>query len=296
MSQGNGMTTSAPTVSVLMTAYNRADFIADAMGSVLASDFGDFELIVVDDGSSDRTVEIARELETTDSRVRVCQNEKNLGDYPNRKHAASLARGKYLKYVDSDDMIYPWGLGVFVRCMEQFPEAGFGLSAHSAPDRPHPMIFSPAEAYREEFHGRELFGRAPGSGIVRRDAYEAVGGFSGMRQLGDMEFWLKIGARYPVVTLPPALVWDRVHGGQEKNADSDTEKTAMRAGVVIAALESPDCPLDGPQRQAALVSWRQKHMRQFWRHLLRNRRPAEALRYYQAINASLKGAGRADGV
>lgn len=288
MSQGNGMTTSAPTVSVLMTAYNRADFIADAMGSVLASDFTNFELIVVDDGSSDRTVEIARKLEATDSRVRVYQNEKNLGDYPNRKHAASLARGKYLKYVDSDDMIYPWGLGVFVRCMEQFPEAGFGLSAHSAPDRPHPMIFSPAEAYREEFHGRELFGRAPGSGIIRRDAYEAVGGFSGMRQLGDMEFWLKIGARYPVVTLPPALVWDRVHGGQEKNADSDTEKTAMRAGVVIAALESPDCPLDLPERRAALDAYRRKLGRPFWRELLRPDRIGHALTYRRTVLVPLQ--------
>ncbi|MDF1731432.1 MAG: glycosyltransferase family A protein [Minwuia sp.] len=292
MSQGNGTTKPAPTVSVLMTAYNRADFIADAMGSVLASDFTDFELIVVDDGSSDRTVEIARELEATDSRVRVYQNEKNLGDYPNRKHAASLATGKYLKYVDSDDMIYPWGLGVFVRCMEKFPEAGFGLSAHSAPDRPHPMIFSPAEAYREEFHGRELFGRAPGSGIIRRDAYEAVGGFSGMRQLGDMEFWLKIGARYPVVTLPPALVWDRVHGGQEKNADSDTEKAAMRADVVIAALNSPDCPLDMAERQAALEAYRSKLHRPLWRELLHPDRIGNALTYRRTVLARLQCATR----
>ncbi len=282
------MGTGAPTVSVLMTAYNREDFIADAIGSVLASDFTDFELIVVDDGSSDRTVEVAREIAARDDRVQVHQNPKNLGDYPNRKHAASLARGKYLKYVDSDDMIYPWGLGIFVRCMEQFPEAGFGLSAHSAPDRPHPMLFTPAEAYHEEFHGRELFGRAPGSGIIRRDAYEAVGGFSGMRQLGDMEFWLKIGARYPVVTLPPALVWDRVHGGQEKNADSDTEKTAMRAGVVAAALKSSDCPLSLQQRRTALESYRNRLARPFWRSLLLRGRIGQALNYRRLVLTPLQ--------
>ncbi|MDF1734029.1 MAG: glycosyltransferase family A protein [Minwuia sp.] len=284
------MTTPAPAVSVLMTAYNRADFIADAMGSVLASDFTDFELIVVDDGSNDRTVEIARTLEATDSRVRVYQNAKNLGDYPNRKHAASLARGKYLKYVDSDDMIYPWGLGAFVRCMEQFPDAGFGLSAHSAPDRPHPMIFSPAEAYREEFHGRELFGRAPGSGIIRRDAYEAVGGFSGMRQLGDMEFWLKIGARYPVVTMPPALVWDRVHGGQEKNVNTDTEKTAMRVGVVISALLSDECPLSMSKRREALVAYRRTLERDLLRNTLRHGRFGQIPVYRRTVLTPLRRA------
>lgn len=277
------MSADTPAVSVLMTAYNRADFIADAMGSVLVSDFTDFELIVVDDGSHDRTVEIARELEATDSRIQVFQNEKNLGDYPNRKRAASLARGKYLKYLDSDDMIYPWGLGAFVRCMERFPDAGYGLSAHSAADLPHPMLLTPAEAYHQEFQGREVFGRAPGSGIIRRSAYEAVGGFSGMRQLGDMEFWLKIGARYPLVTLPPALVWDRQHGGQEKNVNTNTEKAAMSTQVALAALSSPDCPLSASDRQAALATFYRKHSRQFWRMLLRHGRIAEAIRFRQTV-------------
>ncbi|HEV2714429.1 MAG TPA: glycosyltransferase family A protein, partial [Terriglobales bacterium] len=95
-----------PLVSVLMTAYNREKYIAEAIESVLASNFKDFELIIVDDCSKDRTAEIARRY-TSDSRVQVHVNEKNLGDYPNRNRAASLARGKYLKYLDSDDVIYP---------------------------------------------------------------------------------------------------------------------------------------------------------------------------------------------
>ncbi len=281
----------APTVSVLMTAYNREDFIADAMGSVLTSDFTDFELIVVDDGSSDRTVDVARELAATDSRVRVYQNPENLGDYPNRNHAASLALGTYIKYVDSDDMIYPWGLGAFVRCMERFPDAGFGLSAYAEHHRPHPVQLSPVEAYREEFgNGRDLFGRAPGSGIIRRSAFEAVGRFSGMRQLGDMEFWLKIGARYPLVTLPPALVWDRVHGGQEKNVNSDTEKTAMRAQVVLKALQDADCPLSVPERQAALDTYRKRLEQPIWRNFLRRGDFRQAMIYRNTVIRPLRQA------
>lgn len=284
------MTAPGPTVSVLMTVYNREEFIADAIESVLASDFTDFELIVVDDGSEDRSVKIARGYATKDPRVLVHVNPENLGDYPNRNRAASFATGKYLKYVDSDDMMYPWGLSVMVRCMEQFPDAGFGLSARAEYDRPHPVEFQPAAAYRENFFGRELFGRAPGSALIRRDAFEAVGGFSGMRQLGDMEFWLKIGARYPLVTLPPALAWDRVHPGQEKNVNTDTEKAVLRANVVIAALADPDCPLSATERRHALDWIRRRETKFALRAALRHGKLGEAITHMRSVVAPIAAA------
>src|SRR5262249_14421824 len=96
-----------PIVSVLMTAYNRASFIAPAIESVLAQTFADFELVIVDDCSTDDTPDIARRYARLDSRVRVLINERNLGDYGNRNHAAALGRGQFLKFHDSDDMMYP---------------------------------------------------------------------------------------------------------------------------------------------------------------------------------------------
>ena len=115
-----------PLVSVLMTAYNRKKYIAEAIESVLASTFQDFELIIVDDCSRDHTVEIVR-LYTSDPRLQVHVNEKNLGDYPNRNRAASLAKGQYLKYVDSDDYIYPRGLQIMVEMFEPFTQAAVGF-------------------------------------------------------------------------------------------------------------------------------------------------------------------------
>ena len=124
-----------PTVSVLMTAYNREAFIGQSIESVLASDFGDFELIVVDDCSKDGTLEIAKRFEKLDKRVKVYVNSQNLGDYPNRNMAASYATGKYLKYVDADDTLYDYCLSVMVRYTDRFPEAGFGLSCFADDDR-----------------------------------------------------------------------------------------------------------------------------------------------------------------
>lgn len=89
-----------PLVSILMTAYNREKYIAEAIESVLASTYTNFELIIVDDCSADRTLEIAKSYEEKDKRIKIYINEKNLGDYPNRNKAASLAKGVYLKYLE----------------------------------------------------------------------------------------------------------------------------------------------------------------------------------------------------
>ena len=124
------MTPETPLVSVLMTAYNRDSFIASSIESVLAQTLDDLELVIVDDGSSDHTLEIARSYERLDPRVRVVVNERNLGDYGNRNRAAELARGSFLKYHDSDDLMYPHGLSVMVSMLISEPRAAFGLSEY----------------------------------------------------------------------------------------------------------------------------------------------------------------------
>src|SRR5258706_13206257 len=110
----------SPLVSVLMTAFNREKYIADAIESVLASSYENFELIIVDDASSDNTVAIASQFAEKDKRIRIYVNEKNVGDYPNRNKAAGYAQGKYINYVDADDKLYYYGLEVMVRFTELF--------------------------------------------------------------------------------------------------------------------------------------------------------------------------------
>src|SRR5258705_9727856 len=94
-----------PFVSVLMTAYNREKYIGEAIKSVLASGYTNFELIIVDDCSGDNTVTIAKTFEQRDARIKVYVNEKNLGDYPNRNKAAGYENGEFIMYLDSDDPI-----------------------------------------------------------------------------------------------------------------------------------------------------------------------------------------------
>ena len=241
-----------PLVSVLMTAYNRSKYISEAIESVLNSSYENFELIIVDDCSSDNTFEIASQYVENESRVRVYKNEYNLGDYPNRNKAAEFANGKYIKYLDSDDIIYPYGLAIMVESMETFPTAGFGFSVRPFSGSPNPRLLTPYESYRYNYHSKEIFGRSPGSAIIKLDAFNKVGGFTGKRQIGDMEFWNIIARKYAVVTFSMDLMWDRIHGEQEQSYDDEDEKINMRDKVIREALSHEDCPLEVGDRKLAL--------------------------------------------
>ncbi len=250
-----------PMVSVLMTTYNREKYLAIAVESVLASTYTDFELIIVDDQSKDRSYEIALEYAERDSRVRVFRNEKNLGDYPNRNKAASLAHGKYLKYVDADDMIYPTGLQVMVSGMEKFPEAGYGLSTMPADKmRPYPFLLSPEEAYKYHYFGPMLFHRAPLSSIIKKEAFESVGGFSGKRYLGDFEMWHNLSSKYSVVLMAQGVIWYREHEEQEmQNNRTDMTIPFKYLKCAEEMLLKETCPLDETDRNRALrkIKWNQ---------------------------------------
>ena len=164
-----------PRVSVLMTAYNREEFIAEAIESVLAQTFTDFELIIVDDGSKDRTVEIARNYAARDSRIQVVVNERNLGQFPNRNYAASLATGEFVKYHDSDDVMYPHCLQVTVPLLTAYPEAAFALSPGGLDwtGGPYPMLLTPRMAYQREFLGSGLFYVGPACALFRAERFDA---------------------------------------------------------------------------------------------------------------------------
>jgi glycosyltransferase involved in cell wall biosynthesis len=258
--------TSVPRVSVLMTAFNRENYIAAAIESVLAQSFGDLELVVVDDGSSDGTVDVARGYAARDPRVQVFSNERNLGDYPNRNRAASLARARYLKYHDSDDVMYPHCLETMVAALEAYPEAGFALTTsgywHGGPC---PMLSMPRQSYQREFLGYGMFMCGPACALFQADAFRTLGGFDEAGVASDHLFWLRACARVPVVLVSGDLFWYRVHATQELRSDR-----AIRDGLAVsrrvwAALNAADCPLDSAEREIARRNHAFITAREIWR-------------------------------
>ncbi len=259
-----------PLVSVLTTCYNREAYLAEAIESVLAQSFQNFEYLIVDDCSKDRSCEIALDYARRDSRVRLHRNDVNLGDYPNRNKAASLARGKYLKYVDADDFIYPTGLQVLVEMMEAHPQAGYGLcSLQQHVSRPFPIVLSPEEAYRWHFTGFPLFHKAPLSAMITRTAFDAVGGFPARRMSSDYEMWLRLSESFPVLLMPDGIVWYREHGDQE--VASFEKYLGQYEEITWTQLRSARCPLNSEDRGRIMRQQRKACRRRVLRYLMSGR-------------------------
>lgn len=264
------MSVQAPLVSVLMTTFNRERYISAAIESVLAQTFDDFELVIVDDTSSDRTVSIAREYALRDRRIRVVVNDRNLGDYGNRNHAASLARGRFLKYHDSDDVMYPHCLATMTPPMLAEPRAGIALSTSGYwPGGPCPMLLTPRMSYQREFLGSGMFNGGPACALFRRDAFETLGGFGAFGAASDYVFWLTACARYPVLLLAGNLFWYRHHPGQELHGSRAARDYAQTPQYAWRAVNASDCPLDPTEREIAKRNLAFITARKIWRHLKR---------------------------
>jgi hypothetical protein len=235
---------SRPRVSVLMTAYNRAEYIGAAIESVLAQSFADFELVVVDDGSTDDTAAIAQGY-ARDSRVRVVVNDRNLGDYPNRNHAAALAGGELLKFHDSDDVMYVDCLDVMVRALDDAPTAAFALTA-SRPwaGGPAPMLLTPALAYARAYLGEGLFHVGPACALFRAAAFRRLGGFPELGVHSDTLFWMDACRHVNVLLVRADLFWYRVHQGQELRQPGAEREMLRLEAAHWQALRHEACPLD----------------------------------------------------
>ena len=265
---------SSPTISVLVTVYNREVFLEKTLRSVLRSSMCSFEVIVVDDCSQDKSAEVAENIGRGDERVRVFRNEVNLGDYGNRMKAASLARGKYLKYVDSDDLVYPHTLQVMVDAMEENTSVAVALSHSLAQDeQAYPWVLSPEQAFQKHFLGRGCFSCGPTGAIIRRSAFEAVDGFrKEWGVLADIDLWMRLGAQWPVILLPPGLVWWRRHEGQEFTSRG-ADLVYLERGYELGkqSLLAAECPLSENERKIAYRRLRQHYARRLMALAFRQR-------------------------
>ncbi len=115
------MSDQSPRVTVGLPVYNGEPYLEAALDSLIGQTFDDFELIVCDDGSTDRTLEIAREYERLDARVRVERWEPNRGASPNFNRCVTLANAPYFRWASHDDVCYPSHLERCVDLLDEEP-------------------------------------------------------------------------------------------------------------------------------------------------------------------------------
>lgn len=114
-------------VSIIMPVYNMVEYAKEAIKSILDQSFRDFELIIIDDASTDSLISVVRS--STDDRIIFLQNSVNIGNYPSRNRGIQIARGKYICVMDADDVAYPFKLETQFNYLEKHPDI-VGIGSH----------------------------------------------------------------------------------------------------------------------------------------------------------------------
>lgn len=212
----------APRVSIVMPAYNAQDFITRAIDSVLSQTFDSWELIVVDDCSTDATG--SQVLNYSDVRIRYVKNSGNLGVAETRNRAIDMARGEYIAFLDSDDEWLPHKLDAQVGLLDAGASITYGDYVRVAEDgRRLAMVSAPKSLRYQDMLKSNFIGNL--TGIFRKDLFPNLRFEKGGHE--DYVFWLRAVKIAGVIhaTLPGTpLARYRV---LEKSLSSDKTK-AMR--------------------------------------------------------------------
>ena len=254
-----------PLVSVIIPVRNYERYIAEAIESVLAQEFQDWELIIVDDYSTDRTGEIAARYQK-DEKVRLVRNDRNLGQFQTHNRGAEFARGKYLKFFHGDDVMYPHCLRTMVAGMETYPRAALGIS-HPRRLWEAPHLFSPEGVWRAQTDRlTSILSEGPSGTIFRADVFRQVGGFGTRFHTSDSEMNYSMAMDHTILLLPDGLWWYRIHEAQISETVMRGDLGAVETVIWFRELlADPRNPLTSQER----AELDRETIRNHWRLILR---------------------------
>lgn len=205
----------APLVSLNVPAYNASRYVGQAMESLLTQSFRDFELIAIDDGSSDATGEILESFARRDPRVRV-ESRPNRGISATRNELLGRSRGRWIAILDADDLARPERLERQLRYLREHPDVlcvGSGYELIDSEGR-RLLRVDPPET-DADIQDRVLRGyttMCQSATMIDRRALEAVGGFdASVDSAEDLDLYLKLGERGKLANVPETLVSYRIH-------------------------------------------------------------------------------------
>jgi glycosyltransferase involved in cell wall biosynthesis len=208
-----------PAISIIMPCYNAAQHLSQSVGSVLAQTCANWELVIVNDGSTDTSWQELQRLAAADSRIRVFQ-QANAGAAAARNHGLQQARGLYTAFLDADDTWAPEFLEVMSAALSHDPDAGIAycgwqnLGLGGSRDQP----FIPPD-YENDGKLEALLGgcRWPiHAALVRSRLIHDSGRFDEtLSSCMDYDLWLRIGTIHRLLRVPRVLAYYHHHGGEQ---------------------------------------------------------------------------------
>lgn len=271
-----------PYFSVVIPTHNRAPLLDACLSSVFAQRFDDYEVLVVDDGSTDDTAAV---LARYGNRVRVYR-QSNLGPGAARNTGISQAQGRYVAFLDSDDVWFPWTLGVYARAISDARDPAFvagkparfrALDELHAVAEGEPAVLAFADYYAS---GDEWRWWGASSFVVRADALAAAGGFTNEWINGeDADLAMRLGESHGFLQVcAPHTFGYREHAG---SASASLERTYAGASHAVTVEHQRGYP-GGPGRARERRRILTRHCRPAMLECLREGRHRDAWRMYRA--------------
>ena len=271
-----------PQVSVIIPTYNRGWIIKEAIDSVLAQDYTEFELIVVDDGSTDHTPDV---LDSYRNVIKVL-SQKNKGVSAARNRGIAEASGKFIAFLDSDDLWLPQKLSVQIEFFNQMPDAlicqteevwirnGLRVNPKKRHKKPSGMIFIPS---------LKLCLVSPSAVMIQRSLFDRVGEFDEtLPACEDYDLWLRISCRFPIHLIDTPLIIKRGGHDDQLSSRAGLDKFRIKAieKIITSGLLSDD-------RHRAAVKTLQKKC-DIYAAGCRKRGRIDEAQYYESLSKTFR--------
>lgn len=201
-----------PLISVIIPVYNGEKTIRETIESVLNQSCRDFELLVINDGSQDRTLEIVESIQ--DPRLKVF-SYPNAGQSTSRNRGIALATGEYISFIDADDLWTPDKLEAQVKVLQENPQAAVAYSWTNWIDESSQLLGKGSHITEKgEVFAKLLLNDFVANGsnsLIRRQALTEVGGFdASVTPAEDWDMWLRLAAHYEFVAVPSSQILYRI--------------------------------------------------------------------------------------
>jgi glycosyltransferase involved in cell wall biosynthesis len=232
-----------PTVSIIIPTYNRGQFIGAAVQSVLNQTFQDFEVFVVDDGSTDQTSEIVHAFSS--EKVQYVF-QPNRGRSNARNHALGLAQGRYIAFLDSDDLYLPDKLAYQVAYMDSHLEIGMIYTSAYCIDENGMRMQNEYKATVSGWVYKDIAFFVPvtitlPTVMARREVFEAVGGFDeAMERFEDTDMWRRISKQYQINALREQTCLLRTHT-ENILAAQNPQRISDALDYYVKKINDEDC-------------------------------------------------------
>lgn len=240
----------SPKVTIVTITYNSSKFVRQAIESILAQSYTDYEYLISDDCSSDNTWEIIQEYK--DPRIKAWRNKTNLGEYPNRNLTLKEARGEYIIWIDGDDIFYPHGLEFMVKMLDAFPNSTMACSRPYWDNMVYPVELTPEESLKYEFLGSPVLVNGFPDTLFKTKFLQNINGFTEGIISGDTYSKRLIACTGNVLLINQQVSWWRRTPGQASSKLNSLKGVINTHNSSLKILQNPVCPLSKQEKRDAI--------------------------------------------